>query len=62
MSISGFVLMREDGKFVQERGKDHSYGNILTAEVFHSKEDADSNRLYREHVVALNDALRGIAR
>ena len=58
MTISGFVLMREDGKFVQERGKDHTYGSIHTAEVFHSKADADESRLYKEHVVALNDAIR----
>ena len=50
--------MREDGKFVQERGRDHTYGSIHTAEVFNSKEDADDSRLYKEHGVALNDAIR----
>lgn len=60
MSITGFVLMREDGKFVQERGKHHTFGSIHTAEVFHSKDDADENRLYKEHVVGLTEALRAV--
>lgn len=57
--MSGYVIVREDGKYVARPGSEHSYTSKLeSAAIFRTREQAELNRCpENEHIRSVSEIL-----
>jgi hypothetical protein len=57
--MSGYVLKREDGKYVAQPGQEKSYTSSLErARIFDTREQAEQERCGNEHIVSVDSILQ----